>query len=599
MIPGMEKLMIFGLGPVVRYELITTARRGRFYLARVVYGLALLLLLWNEFRSFNTNHPGGGTIEQVQTFAEATFIQFAGAQGAAVLCLIPALIAGVIADEHQRKTLHYLLASRLSSAEIVLGKLGGRLVHVGTFIALGIPVVCLLALYGGLNPENVWELYLGTFTTVIFASGLSILVSIMARRPRDAILAAYSLEALWLLLPVFLVDFSRHLEDGPLWWVAPVNHCVLLINPAYVWEIATWKTYSFTRGGLRSAWFLGQFMSAFYWMVGLQALFGLSFVALAVMGLRPMRGNSWPGAQPQTGWWSRLAARISSVSNARVAASLTQNTLLLSSPDRPPCGDDPMLWKERHTSLGGGLRWLRSRPMLIFFSVLIGCYLLDVAYPLFVAAIKGGGHEGSRLAVTASLRSASVFLAFVGMLGVAASAAVSVTGEREQDTWISLATTLLMPAEIVRAKQVGAVLSVRRIALALLVMWAAGLGLLAIHPLGVLAAALYLVLIAWFVASLGVFASAFARNSTRALATTFIAILIFSAISQWPMTVWTLLFSYQDLAPLASQSPFATKSLLAALTWVSALSPIVAFPYLGAALMNFGSRQRLRTTWGQ
>ena len=94
-------------------------------------------------------HPAGGTAEQIQTFAEATFIQFAGAQGLALLCLIPALVAGVIADEHQRKTLHYLLASRLSSAEIVLGKLGARMVHVATFVALGIPVVCLLALYGG------------------------------------------------------------------------------------------------------------------------------------------------------------------------------------------------------------------------------------------------------------------------------------------------------------------------------------------------------------------------------------------------------------------------------------------------------------------
>ena len=34
---------------------------------------------------------------------------------------------------------------------------------------------------------------------MIFVSGLSILISIMARRPRDAILAAYAFGALWLL----------------------------------------------------------------------------------------------------------------------------------------------------------------------------------------------------------------------------------------------------------------------------------------------------------------------------------------------------------------------------------------------------------------
>jgi ABC-type transport system involved in multi-copper enzyme maturation permease subunit len=115
-------IMMLGLGPVMRYELVTTARRGRYYLARVVYGLCLLGLLWREFADSEQYYPGGGTIDQVHQFAESVFVQFAGAQGLTLLFLIPALVAGVIADEHQRKTLHYLLASRLSSAEIVLGK---------------------------------------------------------------------------------------------------------------------------------------------------------------------------------------------------------------------------------------------------------------------------------------------------------------------------------------------------------------------------------------------------------------------------------------------------------------------------------------------
>ena len=99
-------------------------------------------------------HPAGGTLPQIQSFAENAFIQFAGVQGLGLLLrlLIPALVAGTISDEYQRKTLHYLLASRLSSAEIVLGKLGARLVHVVAFLAVGLPIVSLLMLYGGLNP---------------------------------------------------------------------------------------------------------------------------------------------------------------------------------------------------------------------------------------------------------------------------------------------------------------------------------------------------------------------------------------------------------------------------------------------------------------
>src|SRR5262245_59560305 len=188
----------------------------------LIYGLALLVQLCVLFQGWELNHPVGGTITEIQEFAQDAFIRFAWIQGLALLCVTPALTAGVIADEHHRKTLHYLLASRLSSAAIVLGKLGARLVHVGTFVALGLPVVSLLLLYGGLNPLNVFYVYLGTFTMVVFLSGTSILISVLARRPRDAILAAYGVLAFWLLIPPAIDPYAHHLGP-PLGWVEPVN----------------------------------------------------------------------------------------------------------------------------------------------------------------------------------------------------------------------------------------------------------------------------------------------------------------------------------------------------------------------------------------
>src|SRR5262249_49405705 len=140
--------------------------------------------------------------------------------------------------EHQRKTLHYLLASRLSSLEIVLGKLGARLLHVGTFVALGLPVVSLVALYGGLDPWRVLSIYSGTFSTVLFVGGLSIFISVLARRPRDAILAAYALEAVWLLGPPATGDIARYL-DGPLGWVWPITVLLILTNPLIILERMT------------------------------------------------------------------------------------------------------------------------------------------------------------------------------------------------------------------------------------------------------------------------------------------------------------------------------------------------------------------------
>jgi len=592
--------MVFGLGPVVRYELLTTARRGRYYVARVAYALCLLFLLSNEFGSFSERLPGGGTAEQIREFAEATLIGFAGAQGAALLCLIPAFTAGVIADEHQRKTLHYLLASRLSSAEIVLGKLAARMLHIGTFIALGIPVVCLLALYGGLNPENVYYVYLGTCTMVVFVSGLSILISILARRPRDAILAAYGLEFLWLVVPNWIEPTSRYLDGGSLWWVAPFNDCVLLTNPAFVWGQATSQLFVFRSGALvpTSFWFLGQFQWFFYWMVGLQTGLGLLCMGLAVAGLRPLLGSTWPGGQPRTGWWTRVATKARAALSARAAGLLTRNQILVAPPERRPCGDDPMLWKERHTSLGGGLKWLGSRPMVLFFGVLLGCYLLDVSYPALVDLGSGKWGRTSESSVNAALRGTSTAVAVLLMLGVAASAAISITGEREQDTWVSLATTLLTPAEVIRAKQFGAVWSARWVGLALLVMWAVGILLGALHPLGVLAAAIDVAAIAWLIAAVGVFVSSRAKNSTRALVATFALFLIFSTISGWPTIVWVSLVSYRDVTAPWSQV-VQVNAAAGRLTTVFATGPLVALYALVAAMLTLGSARRLRKTWGQ
>ena len=365
------------------------------------------------------------------------------------MCLIPALVSGVIADEHRARRSITSSQADYRVPRLYWENWAARMVHVATFVALGIPVVCLLALYGGLNPENVFYVYGGTLTTVIFTSGFSILLSIMARRPRDAIVAAYGIGAVWLLVPLWIQPTARYLDGGSLWWVRPLNEWALMTNPRFVWEYT--PNLMFRLGGPRGAWFATQFSKAFYWMVALQSLFGILFITLAVLGLRPMRGSSWPGAQPQVGRWWRLVTRLRAITLARVAAPLTQNRLLSTPAARPPCGDDPMLWKERHTSIGGGLRWLGSRPVVLSFSVLLGCFLFDVASPLIVDNWSAGGNGAFRPDVSEALRGTSMVLAVMGMLGVAASAAVSLTGEREQDTWISLATTLLTPNEIIRA----------------------------------------------------------------------------------------------------------------------------------------------------
>ncbi len=593
-----EQWMMLSLGPVMRYELITTSRRRRYYFLRVIYGLLLLTQLTMLFQLWELNHPAGGTLTQIQEFAESAFIYFAGVQGLCLLLLVPALVAGVIADEYQRKTLHYLLASRLSSAEIVLGKLGARLVHVVAFVALGLPVVALLMLYGGLNPVNIFYVYMGTATVVLFVSGFSILTSTLARRPRDAILATYGLGVVWLLASHWLEGLEL---EGPLGWVPPLVDFLILSNPIKVWVNATYQN---------NPWFYTarlpflQVRIGFEWhfaiMAVIQTLSGLLFLGVAVAGLRPLRGSSWPGAQPQTGWFTRLTGRYRRFVDARAMAAVTRNELLARRPDRPSCGDDPMLWKERFTRMGGGLKWLGSRPVALFFIVLLGCYLFDVAAPAVAGFSRQWWQGHTWLEINSALRTSSAILAALVMLPISAAGAASITSEREQDTWTSLATTLLTPVEVIRGKMLGSIWSARWLGIGLVALLGSGTLLGAFHPLGLIAALAILVTSSWLTAAIGVLASTLARNSTRAAFFTFVVMFAFVWASGWPVMFWQSLASYADVRYMWSgQIPagyswrnFVVPPLVGAAV-LSAVNSILA------GLLSLWSINRLAATWGR
>src|SRR5271166_3156608 len=96
-------------GPVFAFELMGTARRGRFYLVRAFYAAVLFVILWTVHAAWASETGGELASSQVKWFAFSAFCSIAIGQEILVLALTPALVAGVVADEKQRKTLHFLL----------------------------------------------------------------------------------------------------------------------------------------------------------------------------------------------------------------------------------------------------------------------------------------------------------------------------------------------------------------------------------------------------------------------------------------------------------------------------------------------------------
>ena len=532
-------------------------------------------------------------------------------KGLGSCCSIPALVAGIISDEYQRKTLHYLLASRLSSAEIVLGKLGARMVHVrGIRRARAADREPADALRRAQSRQHFLCLYgygdAGSVRLGVFGADLDSGPAAARGDPGD-VRPGGDLAAGADLAPGHFGLSRRHALVGTDCERRPAHeqsHQGLVDGDRENLQLGCRQAHDgrVARPDLVPAWTAGNgFEWEFGWMAGIQAIFGLLFLVLAIAGLRPLRGSSWPGAKPQTGWmrkpasttedgferksrwmagiaaifgvrhilavaglrplhgspgsgekpragwWTRLRARYRKFVESRTAAAVTRNELLATRAVRPACGDNPMLWKERYTRMGGGLKWLGSRPVALFFTVFLGCYLFDVTSPVLADVVRLQWHDRDWYVMNGALRTSSFVLGILAMLPITAAAATSLTSEREQDTWTSLATTLLTPGEIVRAKQFGAIWSARWIGIALLVLWGAGLVLAGVHPIGLLAGVVILASSTWLVCSIGVFASSFAGNSIRALFISFTAMFVVMMASGWPVLLWSSLASYSDM----------------------------------------------------
>ncbi|AGA30451.1 ABC transporter permease [Singulisphaera acidiphila] len=487
-------------GPVFNVELLTTARRIRYYVFRSIYGVTLLYFIWQngpEYRAWRfQSHVGELSIQEMARLGWTLFTTILIVQSVAVLLLTPALVAGVIAEERQRKTLHYLLASRLSSGEIILGKLAARMLHLGVFVAISLPIMSMLSLFGGVDPMVVLLTFAVTMTSAFFLSALSILVSTHARRPREAISLAYVLELYWIFGPTFMGILMP--RGGPLWtqayqWIKPVNDWIAPTSPFNAFIVMS-------RLGSGNADAILHFCG---WMMGLQTAYGLLFVVIAVLRLRGINRREGEG---------RMTAQLT---------ALRRGGRLL---PRPECGDDAMMWKERYVSRTSLVT--KIAMIVIVFMVLCGLSYLtyDSAKPAFIEVLAFGygvfGVYADRQQFNMYLRFVCTAMYMILAIAVASSASSGLTSEREEDTWTSLVATPMDGLEIIRAKMIGAIWGQRWLVGVLILHWLLGLAAGSIHPLGVVAVALETTVYLWFAIALGTYYSVGAKTSARALVAT-------------------------------------------------------------------------------
>jgi len=495
-------------GPVFYSELRTLSRGRRFYVLRFVFGLLLLYFVVQTYSSLrwrlsrfpsSTGYPIELTVSETALLGSSLFGTVFWLQSIVVLFMTPALLAGAIAEDRQRRVLLYLLASPLNAAEIVLGKVAARLFNVVVIVASCFPVVCIALLFGGIDPLELLLFYAGTFAAIYFLAGVSIAFSTLTERPRDAILRTYLFELAWLgwpLLDVILRNmpasftFSTYYRE-----VAPYFDWLTDSSPTSLIEVSPFAGP-------------GGYLDRVLWMMGLQFVYGTAFLIWSTLRLRPLEKG----------------ARLLGKRRSPVARRLWK---------RPPCGDRPMIWKECTGALLS-----RSLVSTIVYGSLIlaalgglGYLAWTLGWPAFLDAWESGyDSEASwtwspRSALNVAIRvlTAAVYVLLLFLLGGVSS--TSFTSEREKDAWVSLLATPLEGQEIIAGKYLGSIWRIRYVLGLLVAIWVFGLICGALHPLAFVLIVFLTALDVAFVAALGCYVSLRSSSSAKSIAVT-IGILI-------------------------------------------------------------------------
>jgi ABC-type transport system involved in multi-copper enzyme maturation permease subunit len=477
-------------GPVLLYELVRTTRRSRFTLYRF-YAYFVLILLAAFFAGWywRLRETGRMPLNDTAALAAGFFYALLSLQIVVTALLTPAYTAGIIAEEKERRTLEYLLATDLRNREIVLSRLVSRLANLLLMLLTGVPIFSFIEFAGGVEPDLVLVGFVATAATMVSVASLSALTSVYARKSWQGLLYAYLAAAAYVAISSLarvsyttVLPTLSFMTPGGQITAANLLDWLMVGNPFLQLMDLSWAMAGGSRLGDSLASRLGEYL----------VFHGVATVLCAgwaILRLRAvfLKQADFSGPSTRKGARRRL---------------------------RPRVGTWPMLWKE--VVVEGALRFRLIGRLMLILLVLASFGSLGWIWTMAPGAANGV----SRIYVWAVVVGAAV--ACLLLLGVAARAAASLTSERDRQTLDGLLTTPLDSTTILFAKWLGSILSIRWGWLWLGGIWALGIELGNLHPLAVLRLLLAFFIYAALLATLGLWFSLICQTTRRALVWTFL-----------------------------------------------------------------------------
>ncbi len=177
--------------PLLTKELIEQSHSKRMYILRVLYAVILYgFALW-QYDTITSGPAGGGFVNLGR--GREFFTILVDIQKYAIYLLLPAITCGAVTVEKEKDTLGLLLLTKLGPMTIVVEKLLSRVIAMGTYQLLSLPLFAIVYGMGGVELSGLIAAIIELTALSIAVASVSILCSTWFRTTSEAFIMTYVL----------------------------------------------------------------------------------------------------------------------------------------------------------------------------------------------------------------------------------------------------------------------------------------------------------------------------------------------------------------------------------------------------------------------
>lgn len=181
------------MNPVYRREITVNSRSFRMAMILTIFNLILAAVALLNMYSVITQVKVTAEI-QYSSFLEI-YIFVATLEFVLLMFIVPALTSASISGERERQTLDLMLTTKMTPADIVLGKLFSCLSTMFLLVLSSFPALALVFVYGGIMLTDIVQLLICYFTIALFSGSLGICFSAIFKRSTMATVISYGIMA--------------------------------------------------------------------------------------------------------------------------------------------------------------------------------------------------------------------------------------------------------------------------------------------------------------------------------------------------------------------------------------------------------------------